>query len=426
MAEPPDAPPAVGPAARRILAWLPRPGWEEVLLAFAVVDTLLGAGVLVSAHLHWPALAALAGAALALMAARSGRAEAAAWILVLAVLVLPQAALIALRPATAPVQDGLLITDAAAGRLLHGLDPYGHDYLDAAALRAFWIPELPVNPLLAHYVYPPGMILLAVAPHLLGLSVAWLWLPAAIGLALAGRLAAGPAGVVALALSPLLLLDYLYLFNDLFFLAAGVAGLALLARGRAVAGGFLVGAALLLKQPAVLLLPAAALLAGRLGPRASLAAAAAASALVLGAGLPFLAWSPRAFLTDTGAYFYGAGVESFPIRGPGLSGFLLATGVLPSRWAAYPSAPIQLAAALPTLVAGWVLVGGRFAMAGVWLWTAALALETFLLGRTLAPNYVTIAVLLLSLAWAASAPRSAAVGGGEHGTAREAGVKGVA
>jgi fatty acid desaturase len=143
---------------------------------------------------------------------------------------LPQALLILVRGADAPVQDSVLLTDAAAGRLLQGIDPYGHDYIDAAALRRFWAPEIPVNPLLAHYPYPPGLILLAAPLHAAGLGAAWLWLPAFAALGLAAYLAAGRAGVVAVTLNPLLLLDYLSLLSDVFFLAAALAavGLALM------------------------------------------------------------------------------------------------------------------------------------------------------------------------------------------------------
>jgi hypothetical protein len=150
--------------------------------------------------------------------------------LVALLFLLPQALLILVRGADAPVQDSVLLTDAAAGRLLQGIDPYGHDYIDAAALRRFWAPEIPVNPLLAHYPYPPGLILLAAPLHAAGLGAAWLWLPAFAALGLAAYLAAGRAGVVAVTLNPLLLLDYLSLLSDVFFLAAALA-----ARSRAIA-----------------------------------------------------------------------------------------------------------------------------------------------------------------------------------------------
>src|SRR5207248_9697054 len=141
-----------------------------------------------------------------------------------------------------------------------------------------------------------------------------------------------------------------------FFLAAALAAIGLLRRRRALAGGLLFGIAVALKQTAVVLLPAVALLAwserrlprpphspdnapspspepphspGNAAARRPLRGAllrvlatAAATGLVL--ALPFLIWSPGAFISDTATYFYGSGVETFPIRGPGLPGLLLA------------------------------------------------------------------------------------------------------
>jgi hypothetical protein len=359
---------------------------------------VLAAGVLYSAGRGWLIPLVILGAVPGALAAARGRAWGVAAVLV-ACFLLPQAALLIGRPPTAPVQDGLLITDAAARRLIHGLSPYGHDYIDDPALRAFWITELPVNPLLAHYIYPPGMILLTVPLALAGLSAAWLWLPGPLALAGGAWLAAGRAGAVAVALSPLLLLDSLYLFNDLFFLAAGLAAAGLLLRGRAWEAAVLAAAALLLKQVALILLPALALLAWRLGPRRAALFGAATVAIVLLVLAPFLAWSPHGFLADTGAYFYGSGVDAFPIRGPGLPGLLLSAGALPSRWAGFPSAALQFVVLVPLLGAGWVYLRRRTAGAGIWLWTAAIALALFFLGRTLAPNYVTVAAVLLTLSW---------------------------
>ncbi len=359
---------------------------------FAAADALIAIGVFLAARL-WPLAIVAGAAALAGLALhhRSGD-ERWLWLLVVALLVLPVAALIALRPPGAPVQDSVLITDAAAGRLLHGADPYGHDYIDDRALRAFWLPEIPVNPLLAHYPYPPALILAAVPLRLLGLSVAWWWPAGLLALAAAARAAAGRAGLVAVALSPLLLLDGLALFNDLFFLAAGLAAWALLARGRALPAGVVAGLAIAFKQPAIVFAAPLLWLAWQQGRGATaglLAGAAGAVAVVAG---PFLVWNAGAFLADTATYFYGAGVDSFPIRGPGLAGVLVALGWLPSRWAAFPAALIQGPALAVVVLAGWRWLGHR-----PWLWAALAAAVLFGLGRTLAPNYVTVIGVLLSL-----------------------------
>jgi len=352
-------------------------------------------------------------AAVLALAGYRARPELALAALVLILFLLPQALLIAIRGASAPVQDSVLLTDAAAGRLLHGADPYGHDYVDDPALRRFWAPELPVNPLLAHYPYPPGLILLAAPLRAVGLGSAWLWLPALAVLALAAYGAAGRAGVIAVTLNPLLLLDYLSLLNDVFFLAAALGAMALLRRRRALAAGALIGLALALKQTAVILLPALAWLAWREALwRRVLAGAAAAALLLL---LPFLIWSPAALLADTATYFYGSGVDAFPIRGPGLPGLLLSAGVIPNRWAAFPSAFVQVPVLMVVLAAGLLVLRSAFSWARLWLWSAAVTFVLFFFGRTLAPNYLTLVVVLASLAAASAVenpdPGAAAVGG---------------
>lgn len=370
----------------------------DLLLAFALVDAVIVAGAFAAAGRLWLLVPVLALGLPLLRAAAGPRPHPLALAALAVVLfALPQAALITLRPPHSPVQDGLLLTEAAARRLLGGLDPYGHDYLDSAPLRAFWAPEFPVNPLLGHYVYPPGPILIALPFSALGVDLAWLWVPAIVMLALAGYAAAGRAGLVAVALNPLLLFDYLYLFNDLLFLAAALAAVALLARRSFLLGGALLGVALLLKQQALLFVPFAALLAGRAGWRAALAGAAAVVAAVC---LPFLLWSPGAFLGDTAAYFYGSGLAAFPIRGPGLPGLLLAVGVIPSRWSSYPAGLVQALVVLPLLFFAVRHLRRRFTWPAFWAWLAALSAAMFFFGRTLAPNYVTLTVLLLTLAFA--------------------------
>ncbi len=363
--------------------------------------------------------------ALALYRARP---ELALSVLVLALFLVPEALLLFLRGASAPVQDSVLLTDAAAGRLLHGGDPYGHDYIDDPALRRFWAPEIPVNPLLAHYPYPPGLILLAAPLRVIGLGSAWLWLPALVALALAAYGAAGRAGVIGVALNPLLLIDYLALLNDVFFLAAGLGAVALLRRRRALAAGALIGLALVLKQTAVVLLPALVWLAWREGRWRQVVAGAGAVLVLLGG--PFLLWSPGALLADTASYFYGSGVDAFPIRGPGLPGLLVMAGLLPSRWAAFPAALVQLPVLAVVLAGGWVFLRRRFSWPRPWLWSAAVAAVLFFFGRTLAPNYLTLIALLVCLATASAVedvdPAVAAVGRAVDRPPRDAGIEGAA
>jgi len=127
---------------------------------------------------------------------------------------------------------------------------------------------------------------------------------------------------------------------------------------------------------------------------------AAGAATVLLVSLPFLLWSPGAFLGDTAAYFYGSGLASFPIRGLGLPGLLLSLGVIPNRWAAYPAGVLQALLALPLLGLAMMRLHRRFSWPAFWGWLGLFSAAVFLLGRTLAPNYVTLVGLLLTLALA--------------------------
>ena len=388
---------------------------SDLFLVFAAVDALMVSIVAVSAGTWMLAPVVIAAFLIAFAVyARLPRARLAmAWLLVLVLFVLPQVALIAGRPPHSPVNDGVLITDAAAQRLLHGADPYGHDYIDTAT-RSFYLPEVPVSFSLGHYVYMPLMILLAVPVEYLSrgaLSFAWMWIPALPLVAAAAQSLGRSAGervgaVTAVALNPVLLFDYLYLLNDVFFLVPAIGAMAAAYRRRPLLSGLLFGVALGVKQQAILFLPFLLLLHLRSPRRDGFRFGIAAAVVVLAVVLPFLAWNPGAFLADTAGFFYGSGVDNFPIRGVGLAGMLLAVGVIPNRWAAYPAVVIQLLVTAPVL---WLAIRNLRRGRGtadwwprVWLWLGAVALAVFATGRVLAPNYLDLAVVLLTIAFALS------------------------
>jgi hypothetical protein len=132
---------------------------EALLVAFTAVDAV---GVVIVLQLAQAPAVGLADAGLAMAIALFGfwrrgsaaiRGPALA-VLVLLLLALPQLVLISEQTVNSPLHDGILLTDAAGERLLAGLDPYGHDYLDSAA-RTFYLSDAPVNFGLRHYVYMP-------------------------------------------------------------------------------------------------------------------------------------------------------------------------------------------------------------------------------------------------------------------------------
>src|SRR5919201_2594733 len=246
---------------------------EALLVAFTAVDAV---GVVIVLQLAQAPAAGLIDSGLAMLIAlfgfwRRGSAAvrgAALAALVLLLLALPQLVLISEQTVNSPLHDGILLTDAAGARLLAGLDPYGHDYLDSAA-RTFYLSDAPVNFGLRHYVYMPGMIILdlpiralaAVTPRA---NFSWMFIPGLLALVIGawstGRTAAsGMAAVVAVVLNPLFQLDYLYFLNDLFFMGPLLLAAGLLIRDRPGWAGIAFGVALSIKQQAVLLLPLALL-----------------------------------------------------------------------------------------------------------------------------------------------------------------------
>jgi hypothetical protein len=325
-------------------------------------------------------------------------------------LFLPQLLLIVAQPPNAPIIDGALLNDAAADRLLSGHDPYLGDFL-LTPMRAFYLSDVPVNFGLARYVYMPGMALLDVPVRLLHsdrANFSWLFLPGLLALAAAawslGRTRAGKeAALIVVTLDPLFQLDYFYLLNDLFFLAPALAGVGMLRRGRVVWAGALLGLALALKQQAILFLPLLAIYAlFHLDRRRALRMAAAGAAVLALTVLPFLLWNPGAFLAGTAGFFYGSGVDAYPIRGLGLQGILLRLGVIGNRWDYFPSAQVQLPLLVILLVLALRDLRRRWSWTHFWAWLGGEAFIAFAFGRVLSPNYLDLVVTLLLLALASA------------------------
>ena len=387
-----------------------------LLLAFVAADGLGAILVFGLLGLDWLGYAAAAAAVLVTLAAffREGvsdRVRLAALAVLLGLLfLLPQAVLVAKQPPNAAVIDGVLLNDAAADRLLAGRDPYVGDFLHTG-MRAFYLSDVPVNFGLARFVYMPGMPLLDLPIRALRsdrANFSWLFLPGLVALAAAawstGRSRRGSeAALVAVTLNPLFQLDYLYLLNDLFFLAPALAGVGMLRRGRPAAAGAWFGLALAMKQQAVLFLPLVLIYAWfNLDRRAWLRLAAGGAAVLAVVVLPFLLWNPAAFVAGTAGFFYGSGVDSYPIRGIGLQGLLLRAGVIGNRWAPFPSAQLQVPLLLVLLGAAAARARRRWSWIWFWLWLAGEGVVLFAFGRVLSPNYLDLVVTFLLLA-AASA-----------------------
>jgi photosystem II stability/assembly factor-like uncharacterized protein len=384
-------------------------GLVPVVALFAVFDALLAAAYIGQ---HSVPLAAAVVAAAAVSAWRFALApshrERLLWLSVLVVLLilLPELLAIATQGPNAVVHDGILLTDSAADRLLHGLNPYGHDYIDAPQVRRAFVIEAPVNWGLGHYVYPPGLILLDVPLKLLkspSVNMTWLW-PPALGLLCLSAYSLGRtdterlACVAAVVLNPGFLIFFTQHYNDLLLLVPALAAVAFASRGRGISAGILLGLALCIKQSAVIFAPLTLLLvyrhAGRSAASRLLLAAGATAAVIMA---PFLAWSPGAFIQDTASFFFSSGTDNDPIRGYGLTGILLHLGVIPNQWSPFPSGTIELAFLVPITIAAFAHLRRSFSWSAFWLWMAAQALAIFFFGRLMAPNYFQLFVTLLAL-----------------------------
>ena len=392
-------------------------GTEGFLYAFTAVDAVGAWLVLGLAGSPGLGLAtAIAAVAIGLFGFRESAPPAARSAVLTGVVtllvVLPQLVLISEQTPNSPLHDGILLTDAAGGRLIHGEDPYGHDYIDSLA-RTFYLSDVPVNFGLAHYVYMPGMILLDLPIRLAArfspyANFSWMFVPAVVALAAGAWLAGGgsrrggEAAVVMVVLNPLFQLDDLYFLNDPFFLAPLLAAVGFVQRGRAGWAGVLFGVSLSIKQQAVLLLPLLVLYAflhwdARRWGRAAIGAAAVLAPIVL----PFFLWNPAAFIGDVAGFFYSSGVSAYPIRGLGLPGILLHYGFIPNRWAPDQTATyIQVGLALLILVLAVRNLRRVWSWTRFWAWSALLTTCVFFFGRVLAPNYLDLmaAFALLGLA----------------------------
>jgi uncharacterized membrane protein len=160
----------------------------------------------------------------------------------------------------------------------------------------------------------------------------------------------------------------------------------LVTRTRYVLAAASLGAAVLLKQFALVALPFIAVMMLTRGvARPVLYRAAGVFALVLVAGiLPFAIADPGALWDDTIAY----GAQTYRIVGYGLSGVLLEIGILDDRFGPYPFLPLALLLWLP--LTAW-LVWTQWRSRRLWVGAAAFAVSIFgltYLGRVFQTSYL--------------------------------------
>jgi uncharacterized membrane protein len=139
--------------------------------------------------------------------------------------------------------------------------------------------------------------------------------------------------------------------NDLPMVALLLGAVLAIVHRRWLLAAVVIGLAIATKQTALIALPVLLIYALRQGidPRSLLRATALSAGVVLVLFAPFLLWNAGAFLRDTILFNFGAGADSYPIQGLGLSAILLQTGIIHGAQDAFPFLLIQL----PLVVAAW-------------------------------------------------------------------------
>jgi hypothetical protein len=375
-----------------------------------------------AAHRHWDlgfvrSLAVLAGVLVVAAAAVAWRQPLRRSVLiglalaVVSLMLVPAVLLqVGLREATAPwqyVNDSTYQIELAGDLVLHGHDPYGHDYRDSELPR--WYQDVrpqPPRPYVAldHLAYFPGTPLLAAAWRVLPRpldDLRFLVLLATLASFFAVLLVRAPfvwrlAAAAVVAGNPLAVRAAWFGTADAPSLLALVLAFAFVTRSRYLAAAGALAAAVLLKQFALVALPfLAVMLIQRGATRRELARAGAVFAAVVLAGfLPFLVADPGAVWDDTIAY----GGSTYRIVGYGLSSLLLRAGIVDDRFGAYPFVPLVLLVWLP--FTAWLL-RSQLRSRTRWSGAAGFACSSFVLffiSRVFQTSYFIWPLLGLTLA----------------------------
>jgi len=359
---------------------------------------------------HWnPALlrgtAVLAGMLLILSACQAwkrwtARRATAVTVVIAALLLVPAVALQAgLRDSSAPwffTNDSTYQIEVAGDLVLDGQSPYGHDYL-GSGIERFYSRDgepRPRHEALHHFPYFPGAAESAAAWRVLPAPLddyRILVVLATLALIPASLLFSGPVTVrlalgAALAANPIAVKAAWFGTADAPSILCLVLAFGLASRSRFAWAAASLGAAILLKQFALVALPFfAVMVLTSPGGRESFGRAGKAFAGVVAAGLlPFLIASPGGFWEDTVRF----GTGDYRIVGYGLPAMLLRLNVLDNRSSAYPFALLAILVWLP--VTAW-LVRNQLKSRLPWAAGVGFAASMFLLlflGRVFQYSYL--------------------------------------
>ncbi len=285
------------------------------------------------------------------------------------VVVLPAISWMFMRQVTAPwqyIHDGAIQIEESINLILQGKNPYTENYLGTPLAQWEYVEEEPAeNPALYHNAYLPFIFLFStpfyiVAKHVTGwydqrlvyllLFVCTLW-PL---MQHAGDQTRKLALLIVFGLNFFAVSYIIWGGNDVFVMFWLVMSTYLLQRDRTTAAAVNLGLACASKQTAWLFVPFfLTYVWGRTSPprqSASLRKLCSILVVPLLFILPFLLWDAASFVDDTYLYLVGHTESSYPIKGPGFGGLLLAFGLIGDKTASFPFILFQVAFCLPLLV----------------------------------------------------------------------------
>ena len=344
------------------------------------------------------------------------------WLIILTLVILPTLKMTLLRhnnlPHSYSHDGGVIQTEIATDYFLAGKSPYVEDYYDTP-MAEWGFPEF--RTALDHYPYLPAtFILSAPVKRLSDALLGWYdqrftyLILFIIMLILAYALKRGDSQAVLgltmiLGLNPIMGLDVIFGQNDVFVLAWLVISAWFIHRKRWLWGSLFFGVAAASKPTAWFLAPFFLLfltdqptlsvrqLFNKPTMLAILRRAWPALALFILFVLPYFLWSPNDFIDDVWRWAAGTAKVHYQIWGLGFANFVLATGLLPDRFAYWPFWIPELLVAAPAILL-LTMKQLRENLLGNVFWHGAILLLAFAyFSRFLNENYLGFILALFAL-----------------------------
>jgi hypothetical protein len=340
--------------------------------------------------------------------------------------VLPTISWMLIRQATVPwghVDDGAIQTEESIKLLLEGKNPYTEDYLDTPL--AEWgrpIEGMKESPTLYHNAYLPFIFLFS-TPFYMAVRQLTGWYDQRLVYLLLllctlwplMQHSAKPSNKLGLLIVfGLNFLSAPYLIrggNDSFVWFWLITSTYLLQKGKITLSALSLGLACASKQTAWLFVPfflAYLWIEAPSGSRWVILRKAYPLVVVpLLTIIPFIIWDASGFVEDTYSYLSGQAAASFPIRGFGFGGLLMALGFMRDRTAYFPFIVFQAAFCIPLLVFLLRRQLSDNTVKRCWLGYGLLFLTFAFFSRFINDSYLGITVNALALGFLSDAGQKA-------------------